>query len=87
MLTCRSRKILVRKRQEEGSCWDRASSKCGGGEDYAADHFRGDLGCPRAFAQQHDSDLNISLGEEWLGNDFLRLPNNPDWTKKGDLGQ
>lgn len=40
-----------------------------------------------AFAPQHDSDLGITLGEEWPGNDFLQLPNNPDWTKKGDLGQ
>lgn len=39
------------------------------------------------FAPERDRDLDISLGEEWQREHFLLLPNNPDWAKKGDLGQ
>lgn len=72
-----------------------AGTICSGGSrgrgNYAADHpscMIMLLTCRQhGFTPQHDSDLDISLGEEWQGEYFLLLPNNPDWAKKGDLGQ
>lgn len=82
---------MVREWSEDSGCWDHASGRFGVGGDYAADHHSCRimlLTCRQhVFAPQRDRGLDISLGEEWQGEHVLLLPNNPDWAKKGDLGQ